>query len=196
MEVVTPEEDEASVVSSVRDLSCSICSLELQSHGENVRAYGEPTEQPILFGDILSLECGHRIHRSCMVSWLNTAPEPSCPMCRKLTKWTPSVEERTNLRSLIQQGWKTLENTERHTIMWTWIAAGIVCLTDPIGYFIISGILMMVTPPMLYTEMAMFLATIRKFIVANVRAGQRIMLAVTIALIITLYVVSIHVSST
>jgi len=117
-------------------------------------------------------------------------------MCRKLTKWTASIEEQSNLRSLMNQGWKVLHTRERHTIMWTWIAVGIVCVTDPIGFFLISGLLMMLTPPILYAEMAMLLTTIRRFVVSKQRSGERIMVSVTVGLMITLFVLSIHVAST
>jgi hypothetical protein len=80
--------------------------------------------------------------------------------------------------------------------MWTWIIAGAVCVTDPIGYFFVSGLLMMLTPPIFYAEMAMFLATVRRYVVSKQRSGQRIMISVTVALMITLFVLSVHVAST
>jgi hypothetical protein len=178
-----------------RDTMCPVCASELQSHGEVIRAFGETSQDAVQFGEILSLECGHRLHRSCMLAWLNQAPSPTCPMCRKETNWQPGIGERTNLRAIVQQGWKSLEKSEQNWIMWTWIIAGIVMLTDPIGYFIISGMFMMFTPPPFYGEMAMVLATVRKFIVSKNRPGHRIMIAVTFATIITLYILTLHMSA-
>ena len=190
-------EDEGSVATSLtsRDTTCPVCASELHSHGEVIRAFGEPSQDAVQFGEILSLECGHRIHRSCMLSWLNQAPAPTCPMCRKETNWQPGIGERTNLRAIMQQGWKSLEEGEQNWIKWTWIIAGIVMLTDPIGFFLVSGLLMMFTPPTLYGEMAMVLASIRRFIVAKSRPGHRIMIAITTATIVTLYVLTLHMSN-
>ena len=187
---------DAETTTTSRDMQCPVCGEELQSYGESVRAYGEASNDPVMFGDILSLECGHRLHRSCMLAWLNQAPEPSCPMCRKVTTWQPSVDERTNLRAIVQQGWKTLETSEQNWIMWTWIIAGIVSLTDPIGFVLVSGLIMAVTPPMFYPDMAIFLATIKRFLVSKAKPGQRIMVAVTAAVIITLYILTLHLAAT
>jgi len=54
----------------------------------------------------------------------------------------------------------------------------------------------MLTPPILYAEMAMLLTTIRRFVVSKQRSGERIMVSVTVGLMITLFVLSIHVAST
>jgi hypothetical protein len=99
------------------------------------------------------------------------------------------------LRAIVQQGWKALDSGEQNWIKWTWIIAGIVMLTDPIGFFLVSGLLMMFTPPTLYGEMAMVLASMRRFIVAKSRPGHRIMIAITTATIVTLYVLTLHMSN-
>lgn len=116
-------------------------------------------------------------------------------MCRKVTRWQPPVSERTNLRAIVEQGWKTLEPSEQNWIMWTWIIAGIVCLTDPIGFVLISGLMMALTPPVLYADMGLMLASLRSFIVSKGRPGHRIMLAVTVAVIVTLYILTLHLAS-
>ena len=179
---------------SPRDTQCPVCTAGLESHGESIRAWGEPTDHPILFGDILSLECGHRLHRACMVGWINNAPAASCPMCRKVTTWAPSATEQTNLRALVTQSWKTLHESEQNWILWTWVIAGGVALTDPIGFYVIAGLLMMLTPPMMYADMAMLLAGVRRFVVAKSAPGMRIMLATTVALAVTLVVLTLHVA--
>ena len=172
------------------DTTCPICASDLSSNGETLRAFGVRSEHAVQFGDhVLSLECGHRLHRDCMMQWVNTALEPSCPICRAKTAWRPALDEQSNLRQLMGQSWKTLGSTQQTTILWTWIIAAIVSVTDPIGYLFLSTIIMLVTPPMFYAEMAMFLAWVRKFVVSDAtQPGFRILVVIGFATLVTIIV--------
>jgi hypothetical protein len=177
------------IASEVQDVNCPVCGSELTTFGETLRSFGEPSDNAVEFGEVLSLECGHRLHRSCISQWINAANEPTCPMCRTLTKWVPSVTDTTSIRQLVQQGWKTLTPNQQSILQWVWIGCAVACFTDPFGYFFMSSLLMLCTPPIFYTEMAIALATLKRFIVSkNAAPGTRILISVGIATLITLLV--------
>ena len=132
------------------------------------------------------------MHRACLVQWLNTTLNPTCPMCRTLTEWKPNLQEEKRISRLIETSWKQLSRPEQNIVKWTWIIAGIVCITDPIGYVLVASILMVLTPPVFYAEMAILLGSLKKYIVGPQPAGMRIILATGIASIVTALTVTNH----
>lgn len=174
--------------------ACPICTLQLTVQGDNLRAFGTPSNDAIEFGnEVIALECGHRMHRQCLVSWLNTSLSATCPMCRRVTEWKPELVEEKRISRLAQTSWKVLSNKEQNLILISWIIAGIVSFTDPLGFFIVSTILMIFTPPIFYGEMALLLATLKTFFVSKKSpAGLRICLAVGAASIVTILTVANH----
>lgn len=173
--------------------ACPICTLQLNVQGDNLRAFGSPSSTAIQFGkEVLALECGHRMHRQCLVNWLNTSLTPTCPMCRQLTQWKPELQEEQRLSRLMETSWKVLSKKEQNVVLLTWIIAGCVILTDPIGYFVISTLLMVLTPPIFYGEMALILAAMKRFLVGKQPAGLRMTIAIGVATIITLLTLANH----
>jgi Ring finger domain len=173
--------------------ACPICTLQLQVQGDNLRAFGSPSASAVTFGkEVIALECGHRMHRQCLVNWLNTSLTPTCPMCRQLTNWKPELQEEKRLSRLVETSWKVLSNNEQNVVLLTWIIAGIVILTDPIGYFVISSILMVLTPPIFYGEIAILFAFMKKYLVGKQPAGVRMTIAIGVATIITLLTMANH----
>jgi len=173
--------------------ACPICTTQLNVQGDALRAFGQPSRDPVAFGaEVISLECGHRMHRSCLVQWLNTTLNPTCPMCRNLTDWKPSLAEERRISRLLETSWKQLSNSEQNVVKWTWIIAGIVCVTDPLGFLLVASILMLLTPPVFYAEMALFLGWMKKYVVGPQPAGLRILLAAGVASIVTALTVTNH----
>ena len=113
-------------------------------------------------------------------------------MCRGLTDWKPSLSEEQRISRLLETSWKQLSKPEQNVVKWTWIVAGIVCVTDPIGFLLVASILMLLTPPIFYAEMAIFLAWVKKFVVGSQPAGLRIVLAAGVASIVTVLTVTNH----
>lgn len=173
--------------------ACPICTTQLTVQGDALRAFGTPSSDPVAFGsEVIALECGHRMHRSCLVQWLNTTLNPTCPMCRTLTDWKPSLSEERRISRLMETSWKQLSAPEQGVVKWTWILAGIFCVTDPLGYLLVASLLMVVTPPVFYAEMALFLAWLKKYVVGAQPAGLRILLAAGVASIVTVLTVTNH----
>jgi hypothetical protein len=113
-------------------------------------------------------------------------------MCRTLTEWKPNLQEEKRISRLLETSWKQLSRPEQNVVKWTWIIAGIVCVTDPIGYVLVASILMLLTPPIFYAEMALLLGSLKKYIVGSQPAGIRIILATGIASIVTALTVTNH----
>ena len=174
--------------------ACPICTLQLTVQGDNLRAFGTPSNDAVEFGsEVIALECGHRMHRQCLVSWLNTSMSATCPMCRRITEWKPELREEKRISRLAQTSWKVLSTKEQNFILISWIIAAIVSFTDPLGFFIVSTLLMLVTPPIFYGEMAILLATLKQFLVSKKSpAGLRICLSVGAATIITILTAANH----
>merc|ERR1712039_32528 len=57
---------------------CAICLCEMQ---RRPRGPGQPLV-PACLG-VATLECGHKFHRRCLLSWCRERPPGGCPMCRK-----------------------------------------------------------------------------------------------------------------
>ena len=173
--------------------ACPICAEQLKVQGDTLRSFGEPSETAVSFGSqVIALECGHRMHRSCLVSWLNTTLNPTCPMCRTLTEWKPSLQEEKRISRLLTTSWKVLSKPEQTIVKISWIVAGIVAFTDPIGFFLVACLIMVVTPPFFYAEMALLLASLKKYFVGSQPPGVRIVLATGAAAIITALTVTNH----
>lgn len=174
---------------SERDTMCPICASNLESFGETLAAFGDANQTPVEFGKVVSFECGHRMHRDCAVQWINTAMEPTCPICRRLTSWTPSLAEQTNLRNVMSQGWKTLGTAQQNTILVTWIVAGVACITDPLGFLLVSSIFLLLTPPMFFDAAAAALLFLKKKLVSDETIpGFRILVLVGFATLVTMLV--------
>jgi hypothetical protein len=172
------------------DTECPVCTdqLKLTSGGETLRAFATPSEAPSSFGsDIVSLECGHRLHRFCLVRWLQTSQTPSCPTCRALTQWQPTLQERQQLVPLIQQGWKILAPREKSVIKYVWIFAAVACLTDPIVLVFLAFFFLILLPPIFFPSVLIMLAAARQAM-GKTEPGSRMFYSLGIASIITLVV--------
>ena len=114
-------------------------------------------------------------------------------MCRHVTQWKPNIDEQRRISSMIQQSWKTLSTGEQTSVKLVWIIAAIVALTDPLGFYFVATIFMLLTPPFLYTEMATAIGRVKKFFV-NPKSvpGLRIAVGVGIASIVTALAVASH----
>lgn len=164
---------------------CPICYQALESHGEEFRTFGLAAPHPVAFGDIVSLECGHRIHRDCLLEYANVAGMHfTCPVCRGRTSWNPPVEEVDNMRALMQRGWKTLNDTERRVLQWTWITVLVLTFMDPIGFSVISALLLALTPPLMYPEMIATLTSLRLTVVKG-KPGQLLSIGITAGCLVT-----------
>ena len=173
--------------------ACPICGEQLRVQGDSLRSYGEPSDTAVQFGaEVLALECGHRMHRACLVQWLNTTLNPTCPMCRHLTEWKPTLQEERRISRLLETSWKVLSKPEQTVVKISWIVAGIVAFTDPIGFYLVASLVMVLTPPFFYAEMAILLASLKKYIVGPQPPGIRILLAAGVASIITALTVTNH----
>jgi hypothetical protein len=161
--------------------------MELKLHGgEVLQSFGSTSEDAQTFGrDIVSLECGHRLHRFCLVSWLQTTMTPTCPMCRSETQWQPSVEERTGFVQLVQQGWKNLPDTDKGFLKLVWIIAAIASLSDPFILFFAAFIFSVILPPTLLPTVIVFISGVRHAIGKNVVPGTRVFFILGIASTIT-----------
>lgn len=181
------------------DNTCPVCSEDLLVGGDPLRMFGAPSEDPVEIGkEVVALECGHRVHRGCLAQWLHAAATPSCPICRSETAWeergsdSEAIQHRQVSRYVVQ-GWKALTPSEQKFVKWAWIAAGIVSVTDPVGFLVLSTLLLVITPPLMYGEMSIFLAALRRFIVGrNAKPGVRLTLAIGVAGIITFLAVVNH----
>lgn len=172
---------------------CPICGQQLTVQGDALRSFGTPSSSAVAFGqDVVSLECGHRMHRQCLVQWLNTTMNPTCPMCRHLTEWKPNLNEEARISRMVATSWKVLNRKEQNIVRLTWIVAACVAITDPIGFFLVSAVVMMITPPLLYAEMAITLSTLKKFVVGKQPPGLRIVIAAGVASIVTILTVANH----
>ena len=171
------------------DNECPVCSeqLKLEGGGEILRAFAhQSSDLPSTFGkDIVSLECGHRLHRYCLVRWLQTSSTPSCPTCRALTQWLPEINEQRQIAPLLQQCWKVLEPREKSFLKIVWIIAGIMCLFDPIVLIFLSFLLVLVLP-LLYFPSAFVLLAAAKKLLGNTEPGNRMFYALGLASSITL----------
>ena len=173
--------------------ACPICGLQMNVQGDVVRAFGQRSQSAVAFGEeIVSLECGHRMHRQCLVQWLNSTMNPTCPMCRHVTEWKPNLQEEARISRMMETSWKVLNTKEKNVVKLTWIVAGCVAITDPIGFFFVSVLIMMITPPLLYSEMATSLARLKQFVVGKQGPGIRIVFAAGIASIITILTLANH----
>jgi len=133
----------------------------------------------------VSLECGHRLHRFCLVSWLQTSLTPTCPLCRAETHWQPSLEERTGMVQLVQQGWKNLPNGDKKFLKVVWILAGIASLTDPAILLTAAFLLSILLPPTLLPTVLVFLGGVNSLIGKRVWPGSRVFFILGIASSIT-----------
>ena len=170
------------------DTECPICTeqLKLVGGGELLKAYAIPADAPSTFGnDIVSLECGHRLHRFCLVRWLQSSQLPSCPSCRSLTQWVPTIDEQRQLVPLVQQGWKVLAVRERGVIKFVWALAGLACLTDPLVLVFLSFFMVVILPPIFFPAIFVMLSAARK-LMQGVEPGGRMFYALGIATAITL----------
>ena len=170
------------------DTECPVCSdqLKLLGGGEILRSYSTPSEAPSSFGsDIVSLECGHRLHRFCLVRWLQTSQTPSCPTCRALTHWQPTLQERRQIIPLMQQGWKILAPREKSVIKYVWIFAGVACLTDPIVLVFLAFFFLILLPPVFFPSVVLLLAAARQAM-GKTEPGSRMFYSLGIASVVTL----------
>jgi hypothetical protein len=65
------------------DQTCSICTFPITAEAQQAEPEPEPEQQDSLDhggGAQAMLLCGHRFHRSCIVTWITE--QPSCPNCR------------------------------------------------------------------------------------------------------------------
>ena len=168
-----------------------MCGLPLGSHGDVMRGYGQPTSKPVVFGDVISLECGHRIHRVCMTHWVNVSPAATCPMCRGVTEFAPTLEEQTYLKHVLGKGWIILTPWEKRVILWSWIAAAVVSVSDPMGFAVVSSLVTLLTPPFLWGHTLVMLHAARDMSVSG-PPGARICIAVTFACAMTSVVLLMH----
>ena len=167
-------------------MNCSICGNVLSVQGDELRSYGSPSESASNLGkDIVSLECGHRMHRECILGWFQSTTVMTCPMCRRETAWAPEVIETSSLSSMMNQAWKTLHTSEKRTLSWLWVIVALVSITDPIGFAFVSAVLLMITPPLLYAQVALSLHAVRNVLVGQNSPGVRIAMSVGIATILT-----------
>jgi hypothetical protein len=171
-----------------------VCAAELKDLGETIKSFGELSAEPVLFGNIISMECGHRLHRDCLSRWLLVAPEASCPMCRTLTAWRPSTGEHQNLSSILKRGYEIMTPREKSFLKWIWLAALLVSLTDQAGFYVFSFLILMLTPPPITPLVFSFLVGVRKFFVGG-EVGERILIAVALASLSSILVVSTHVTN-
>ena len=181
-----------------RDITCSICGTDLLLQGDNIRSYAEPTSSASNLGkEIVSLECGHRMHRSCLIEWFQISPNPTCPMCRSTTEWKPQTEENRKISLMMARGWDSLGNAEKRIIYVAWGLAVCLTLLDPVGFTLASSFLMLFTPPFLYPQMAILMASLKSMIIpASATPGLRIVVGIGIASIITIMTVFTHDSIT
>ena len=168
-----------------------MCGLELASHGESVKMFGTPSIEPVKFGDIVGLECGHRIHCVCLTHWINVAPAPTCPMCRAITTWRPTLRDQQYLHHVLKRGWGMLDKSEQRAIAWAWIAVAIASLCDPLWFGFISCILTVLTPPMLWSSTFPMINALQTRITGG-PPGLRVCIFVTLGLAWTLAVLVNH----
>ena len=171
----------------IGDTECPICSTLLQIHGgEVLNTFGSTSEEAKTFGkDIVSLECGHRLHRFCLVSWLQTTLTPTCPLCRNETQWQPTIEERTGMVQLVQQGWKNLPSGDQRFLKIVWIIAGIASLTDPAILVSAAFLLSILLPPTLLPTVLVFLGGLNAILGKGVLPGSRVFFILGIASTLT-----------
>jgi len=151
-----------------------------------LQTFGSAAEDAQTFGkDIVSLECGHRLHRFCLVSWLQTTLTPTCPLCRSETHWQPTMEERTGFIQIVQQGWKNLPQRDKSFLKWVWIIAGIASLSDPMILVTAAFLVSVILPPTLFPTVIVLLGSLRVAIGKHVRAGSRVFFILGIASSIT-----------
>lgn len=161
-----------------------------------MNTFGSTSEEAQTFGkDIVSLECGHRLHRYCLVSWLQTTLTPTCPLCRTETQWQPNIEERTGMVQLVQQGWKNLPNGDKRFLKIVWIIAGIASLTDPAILLTAAFLLSIILPPTLLPTVLVFLGSINSIVGRRVMPGSRVFFILGIASTITFLTLANRASS-
>lgn len=170
------------------DTECPICAEQLKLSGglEVLRAFSIPTGTASSFGsDIVSLECGHRLHRFCLVRWLQTAQIPSCPTCRSITEWVPTLEEQQQILPLMQQGWKVLAPREKTVIKFVWVLAALACLTDPIVLIFMSFFFVAIMPPIFFPSAFLMIVAAKQSLEIT-EPGSRMFYALGIATAITI----------
>lgn len=171
---------------------CPVCASEMKIQGDSIRAFGEPTEEAVAFGqEVISLECGHRLHRSCLISWLTIGQTPNCPMCRHMTEWTPEISEERSIPRMLLQSWKTLGPKEHSFIKIVWIVALLISLTDPIGFTIISTLIFSVLPPVFVPHVVVASAFFRMNFVSHA-PGVRLSMAFATASLLTVLAITNH----
>jgi hypothetical protein len=176
----------------MEERSCPVCAEPLVEMGEAIKSFGQVSSEPTVFGKIVSMECGHRMHRDCLVRWLTVAPEASCPMCRTLTAWRPTITEHENLSVIMRRGFEVLNENEQRMLKWIWILALVIALTDRVGFYFLSAIILAITPPPFYVGVASFLTVLGSFFVGG-KSGERMLLGVSIGFLCSVIVVSNHV---
>ena len=144
---------------------CPVCASDLRVEGNPIRSLGERSDSAIVFGqEVVSLECGHRLHRQCLVSWLRMAQSPTCPMCRNETEWLPSLQEERSITRLMNQSWKNLGHGEKNVLKIVWFICFLVSLTDPLIFSLVSSIICAILPPIFFPQVMILSAIIRRFI--------------------------------
>lgn len=113
-------------------------------------------------------------------------------MCRAQTHWSPGVAETKRVDVMIGQTWKLLTTPEQASIKLAWIVAGIVSVTDPIGFAIVSSLALLIVPPFLWPWAIRLLRPARDFLVGDNKPGLRIALGVGVAAIISMLAVANH----
>lgn len=171
---------------------CPVCTADLKVQGDTIRSLGSPSNVPVAFGqDVISLECGHRLHRSCLISWLTIGQTPTCPMCRTETEWAPQVAEERSIVRMIGQSWKNLSKNEHSFIKIVWIIAGLISITDPIGFTIFTSIILTLLPPVLFPQLLILFAFIRTRFISN-SPGVRMSMSFAIASLLTVLAIANH----
>jgi len=169
-----------------------VCTLDLKVEGDSIRSYGQPSVEPVIFGqDVISLECGHRLHRNCLIQWLTIGEAPTCPMCRQETEWEPDIKEERSIYRLMKHSWSTLDKKEHSFIKIVWIIALIFAMTDPIGFTIVSSILLTFTPPILFPQVVLLFAFFRANFVSH-QPGVRLSMSFAVASLLTVLAITNH----
>jgi len=171
---------------------CPICTADLKVQGDAIRSLGTRSDTPIAFGqEVISLECGHRLHRSCLISWLTIGQSPTCPMCRYQTEWVPDVHEERSIVRMIGQSWKSLGAREHSFIKLIWILAAVISISDPIGFTIFTSIILTLLPPFLFPQLIIIFAFVRSRFVSN-EPGVRLSMSFAIASLLSVLTIANH----
>jgi hypothetical protein len=164
----------------------------MKIQGDAIRAFGEPTENAVAFGqEVISLECGHRLHRSCLIEWLNFAQAPTCPMCRGLTEWEPDVGEERSISRMLLQSWKSLGQKEHSFIKIVWFVALLVALTDPLAFSILTTFLFAVLPRIFLPQAVVAVAFFKMYFVSK-EPGIRMSMAFAVASLLSVVAITNH----